>query len=194
MRSVTGAEPTASTGPGRQAPAPGAGQPIADEYVVVFRDDVGDPPGLARRLAAGQGAEVRHTYEHALKGFAARMSPQAAAALARNPNVAYVEQDQEVFASTTQQNATWGLDRIDQRALPLSTTFRYRQTGDDVTECVGGADDLVEADLVNRYETLCDPRLNRNQSLELAFLVAERLTTGRIQRSNPVQAYTPLSF
>ena len=51
-------------------------------------------------------------------------------------------------------------------------------TGDDVTECVGGSDDLVEADLASRYETLCDPRLNRNQSLELAFLVAERLTTG----------------
>ena len=65
-------------------------------------------------------------------------------------------------------------------------------TGDDVTECVGGSDDLVEADLVNRYETLCDPRLNRNQSLELAFLVAERLTTGRIRRSNPVQAFSPL--
>ena len=60
-------------------------------------------------------------------------------------------------------------------------------TGDDVTECVGGSDDLVEADLVNRYETLCDPRLNRNQSLELAFLVAERLTTGRIRRAVPVE-------
>ncbi|HYP46711.1 MAG TPA: 3-deoxy-7-phosphoheptulonate synthase class II [Propionibacteriaceae bacterium] len=56
-------------------------------------------------------------------------------------------------------------------------------TGDDVTECVGGGDEIVEADLVNRYETLCDPRLNRNQSLELAFLVAERLTDGRIRRS-----------
>lgn len=65
-------------------------------------------------------------------------------------------------------------------------------TGDDVTECVGGSEDLVEADLVNRYETLCDPRLNRNQSLELAFLVAERLTTGRIKRRNPVQAYQPV--
>ncbi len=65
-------------------------------------------------------------------------------------------------------------------------------TGDDVTECVGGSEDLVEADLVNRYETLCDPRLNRNQSLELAFLVAERLTTGRIQRPNPIQAYQPV--
>ncbi|MFW6597015.1 class II 3-deoxy-7-phosphoheptulonate synthase [Propionibacteriaceae bacterium Y2011] len=55
-------------------------------------------------------------------------------------------------------------------------------TGDDVTECVGGADEIVEADLVNRYETACDPRLNRNQSLELAFLVAERLASGRIKR------------
>ena len=67
-------------------------------------------------------------------------------------------------------------------------------TGDDVTECVGGSDEIVEADLVNRYETLCDPRLNRNQSLELAFLVAERLTSGRIRRTNPVQAYAPVSL
>ena len=62
-------------------------------------------------------------------------------------------------------------------------------TGDDVTECV--SDHLGEADLVSRYETLCDPRLNRNQSLELAFLVADRLTTGRIKRPNPFQAYNP---
>ena len=48
-------------------------------------------------------------------------------------------------------------------------------TGDDVTECVGGGHALVEADLVHRYETVCDPRLNRAQSLELAFLVAEML-------------------
>ena len=67
-------------------------------------------------------------------------------------------------------------------------------TGDDVTECVGGGDDLVEADLVSRCQTLCDPRLNRNQSLELAFLVAERLTRGGVQRTNPVQAYVPLTF
>ncbi|HEY9337053.1 class II 3-deoxy-7-phosphoheptulonate synthase [Kribbella sp. NPDC050459] len=48
-------------------------------------------------------------------------------------------------------------------------------TGDDVTECLGGGEELVAEDLVNRYETACDPRLNRHQSLELAFLVAERL-------------------
>lgn len=48
-------------------------------------------------------------------------------------------------------------------------------TGDDVTECTGGTQGVVESDLVQRYETACDPRLNRVQSLELAFLVAEML-------------------
>ncbi|HET8717365.1 MAG TPA: 3-deoxy-7-phosphoheptulonate synthase class II [Nocardioidaceae bacterium] len=48
-------------------------------------------------------------------------------------------------------------------------------TGDDVTECVGGGEALAEVDLGNRYESVCDPRLNRVQSLELAFLVAEML-------------------
>ena len=48
-------------------------------------------------------------------------------------------------------------------------------TGDDVTECVGGGEALLEADLGGRYESVCDPRLNRVQSLELAFLVAEML-------------------
>jgi 3-deoxy-7-phosphoheptulonate synthase len=67
-------------------------------------------------------------------------------------------------------------------------------TGDDVTECVGGVGEILEADLSNRYETACDPRLNRNQSLELAFMVAERLTDGRIRRVNPVQEYSAEDF
>jgi 3-deoxy-7-phosphoheptulonate synthase len=48
-------------------------------------------------------------------------------------------------------------------------------TGEDVTECLGGAQDISDADLHGRYETACDPRLNTQQSLELAFLVAEML-------------------
>jgi 3-deoxy-7-phosphoheptulonate synthase len=48
-------------------------------------------------------------------------------------------------------------------------------TGEDVTECLGGAEALVDADLSDRYETACDPRLNSKQSLELSFLVAEML-------------------
>ena len=52
-------------------------------------------------------------------------------------------------------------------------------TGQDVTECVGGAHRLTEADLSDRYETFCDPRLNAEQSLELAFLIAEELKARR---------------
>jgi 3-deoxy-7-phosphoheptulonate synthase len=48
-------------------------------------------------------------------------------------------------------------------------------TGEDVTECLGGAQDISDADLCGRYETACDPRLNTQQSLELALLVAEML-------------------
>ena len=48
-------------------------------------------------------------------------------------------------------------------------------TGDNVTECLGGGEELTDADLANRYESVCDPRLNRVQSLEMAFLVAEML-------------------
>jgi len=52
-------------------------------------------------------------------------------------------------------------------------------TGQNVTECVGGAHRLTEADLGDRYETFCDPRLNAEQSLELAFLIAEELKSRR---------------
>ncbi|HTW18997.1 MAG TPA: 3-deoxy-7-phosphoheptulonate synthase class II [Mycobacteriales bacterium] len=51
-------------------------------------------------------------------------------------------------------------------------------TGDDVTECLGGADDIDHADLGGRYETACDPRLNTGQAIELAFLVAGMLHGG----------------
>ncbi|MDH3314885.1 MAG: 3-deoxy-7-phosphoheptulonate synthase class II [Gammaproteobacteria bacterium] len=57
-------------------------------------------------------------------------------------------------------------------------------TGQNVTECVGGAQEISEADLKDRYHTHCDPRLNASQSLELAFLVAEMLRKERARRSN----------
>jgi 3-deoxy-7-phosphoheptulonate synthase len=52
-------------------------------------------------------------------------------------------------------------------------------TGQNVTECLGGARALAEHDLSDRYHTHCDPRLNGEQALELAFLVAEKLREGR---------------
>ncbi|MCH2457872.1 MAG: 3-deoxy-7-phosphoheptulonate synthase, partial [Henriciella sp.] len=51
----------------------------------------------------------------------------------------------------------------------------FEMTGQDVTECIGGAQAISEADLSSRYHTHCDPRLNGEQALELAFLIAEKL-------------------
>ena len=55
----------------------------------------------------------------------------------------------------------------------------FEMTGRDVTECLGGAQEITDADLTDRYHTHCDPRLNASQSLELAFLIAERLRDER---------------
>ena len=109
-----------------------AGRPIPGEYIVVFNDDVNDAPGLSRRLAGEHGAEIRFTYSAVIKGFAATLPERAVAALRNNPNVAYIEEDQEVHASVTQSGATWGIDRIDQRSRPLSGTYTYNSTGSGV--------------------------------------------------------------
>jgi 3-deoxy-7-phosphoheptulonate synthase len=61
-------------------------------------------------------------------------------------------------------------------------------TGQPVTECVGGAHRLTEADLGDRYETFCDPRLNAEQSLELAFLVSAELKARRVAAASPALA------
>ena len=61
----------------------------------------------------------------------------------------------------------------------------FEMTGQDVTECIGGAQAIDEAQLADRYHTHCDPRLNANQSLELAFLIAEQLKEERQALRNP---------
>lgn len=128
------ASPVFAVGEGPMAPMLGQDEPgaLAGRYIVVFKDGVG--PDAAEAAAKGLGGgQVLHRYTAALNGFAAELPEQAVNALRRNPNVAYIEVDQVVTIDTTQTGATWGIDRIDQRALPLNGTYNYNYTGAGVT-------------------------------------------------------------
>jgi subtilisin family serine protease len=113
--------------------------PIAGNYIVVLKTDRSLSATRSRSrtdgLAAKYGAALRHRYP-AIQGFSARMTAQHARQLAANPAVALVEQDSVVTLAATQNGATWGLDRVDQRNLPLSSTYTYNTTASNVTAYV----------------------------------------------------------
>src|SRR5947199_772294 len=110
-----------------------AGEAVPGQYIIVLQDNVADPATVARDLVNAAGGSLLRVYTSAIKGFAARLSAPAAAALEGNPLVAYVEADQVMRADATQamdaNGYPRGLDRIDQGALPLSRTYGYTATG-----------------------------------------------------------------
>lgn len=116
------------------------GQAIAGRYIVTLKSDVANVAVTAADMVSSLGGTLHHTYNTALKGFSATLPDAAVAALRNNPAVAAIEADRvaaafpaETPSPRTQPNATWGIDRIDQRSLPLSASYNYQYLGTGVT-------------------------------------------------------------
>ncbi|HJP65227.1 MAG TPA: S8 family serine peptidase [Actinomycetota bacterium] len=105
----------------------------AKSYIVVLKPNVNSSQA-ASDASSRYGAQVSHIYRFALRGYSARMSESAAERVRGDSRVAYVVADGVMHADTTQSpTPSWGLDRIDQRSLPLSNSYTYTNTGSGVT-------------------------------------------------------------
>src|SRR5215216_5744655 len=97
---------------------------VAGRFIVTLKERT-SPAAVARE----HGVRPDYVYTHALNGFAGAISDAARQGLLRDNRVVRVEPDGIATIVSTETNATWGLDRVDQRALPLSTTYTYSNTG-----------------------------------------------------------------
>lgn len=103
---------------------------IPDRYIVVFNKATTEATvSTVATTVESMGGTIHFSYGAALDGFAATMPAAALETIQKDSNIAFIEADQTIQLYDTQTNATWGLDRIDQRDRPLSTTYTYNQTG-----------------------------------------------------------------
>ena len=118
------------------APLTTTSKGIPDRYMVIFKADrVFSAAAVNSKAAEAEiqfGAQVHYIYDSAVQGYAATLSVQAVEALRKDADVAYIEQDQVFTINDTQTGPPWGLDRIDQRSLPLSNSYTYATDGQGV--------------------------------------------------------------
>ncbi|HEY9402991.1 MAG TPA: S8 family serine peptidase [Pyrinomonadaceae bacterium] len=107
---------------------------VPNSYIVVFKDSVPQNRvnAFAAQLARTHGGTVGYIYQHALRGFSVELSEGQARALSLNPQIEYIEEDTVVEGAAVQNRPTWGLDRIDQRGLPLNASYSYANAGTGV--------------------------------------------------------------
>ena len=112
-----------------------AAEVIPGRYIVLLRPGAADPGALGAATVAASGGTLHHVYRTALLGFAASLPEQAIRGLENNPNVERIEPDMVVRAvgSGSTAASSWGLDRIDQRDLPLNGTYTWGTSGAQVT-------------------------------------------------------------